>query len=291
MPLEQTPDLPFKRIGRGKVRDIFDIGQYLLIIATDRVSAFNFELQPVIPGKGIILNQLALYWFEQTKGICANHLPENHTELIAKHLKDFPDLVQRAMIVRKCKVLPIEAIVRFHLTGSAYIEYQHCGSVQAQQLPLGLREFQKLPHPLFTPTEKSDNDRPLTLEEYASLIDEPLASEIHNKSIELATYAAKNAVTKGLILADCKLEYGLDSDNKLTLIDEAFTPDAARFWRKTNLEIDNPKSLDKQIVRDYLLAQDWDRKTTPPTLSSEIVEKVRLRYEEILKIFMPNESA
>jgi len=278
------------KLYKGKVRDVYDVGlERLLIVSTDRISAFDFVLPSEIPQKGKILNQISLFWFEKTKNIIKNHLISSDIDeinsLTGLNLDKY--YIDRTVLVYKAKRIDFECIVRGYITGSGWKEYLKNGTICGIKLPDGLKEAQKLPKPIFTPTTKADkgHDENITFEEMAEKIGENLALTIKNKSIELYNFAHNYLLEKGIILADTKLEFGLLED-ELILIDELFTPDSSRFWDlKTYKEGISHESYDKQFVRNWLLKSGWDAKTTPPPkLPQEIIDKTAEKYNEIKKI-------
>jgi phosphoribosylaminoimidazole-succinocarboxamide synthase len=286
--LLKEADLPLPLFIRGKVRDTYDLGNHLLIIATDRISAFDFVLPSAIPHKGFVLNQLSVFWFRQTAEIMANHLVEaiedTHsldTYLPAEDRFHYPAyLVGRSMVVKKIKRLPIECVVRGYLVGSGWAEYQQCGKVAGFSLPRGLKESQKLPEPLFTPTTKAEtgHDLPITMEEIIKLVGEKKAGEIEAKSIAIYNYAREYAAKRGIIIADTKMEFGLDAD-RLILIDELLTPDSSRIWDAALYQVGQAQpSYDKQPLRDWLVASGWDKEPPAPPLPPDVAAATSRQY-------------
>jgi len=283
-------NLPLPLFIRGKVRDTYDLGNLLLIIATDRISAFDVVLPCGIPNKGLVLNQLSAFWFNKTKSLVPNHLVEAVDDvrcldsyLPAKSRFPYPSyLVGRSMVVKKVKRIPVECVVRGYISGSAWAEYQQYGTIPGIPLPKGLQESQELPHPLFTPTTKAEtgHDQPLTIEEIKRLLGEALAEELKEKSLAIYSYAREYARTRGIIIADTKMEFGLDND-KLILIDELLTPDSSRFWDASQYKLGQSQpSYDKQPVRDWLVQAGWDKEPPAPRLSPEVIEATTKRYEQ-----------
>ena len=273
---------------RGKVRDTYDLGDYLLIVATDRISAFDVVLPQGIPDKGKVLNQLSVFWFEKTRAIIPNHMekPVDSIESVKKYLPGkivLPDDIKyRSMIVRKLGRLNIECVARGYISGSAWSEYKQSGTVNGMKLPGGLKESQKLSEPIFTPTTKADtgHDMPLTMDETAKLIGKDLAQQIKEKTLEVYNYARDYALEKGIIIADTKVEFGLDK-GKLVLIDELLTPDSSRFWEaKAYKAGQSQPSYDKQPVRDWLVEAGWNKMPPAPMLPVEVVEATTRRYRE-----------
>ena len=274
-------NLPIPVFGRGKVRDTYEMGDVLLIVATDRISAFDVVLPCGIPQKGLILNKLSIFWFEETKKLVPNHLIEPLEDV--KRLDDFIALkkrfkyprylVGRSMLVKKMARINIECVVRGYLAGSAWEEYKKSGIVCGYQLPKGLLESQELPEPLFTPTTKAEkgHDKPLTMNEMKEVVDATLADELKRTSLAVYTFARDYAKSKGIIIADTKMEFGLNG-NKLILIDELLTPDSSRFWDMEFYKVGQSQpSYDKQPVRDWLANSGWNREPPAPMLPSEII--------------------
>lgn len=282
--------LPLPLFIRGKVRDTYELGRELLIIATDRISAFDVVLPCGIPNKGKVLTLLSAFWFEKTKVLVPNHLLEvvNDTHHLDSYLPAagrfaYPlYLNSRSMVVKKARRIPIECVVRGYLSGLAWAEYQQAGAVSGIPLPKGLKESQKLPQPLFTPTTKAEggHDMPLSMDEVKKLVGEPLASDIKDKSLTIYRYAREYAITRGIIIADTKFEFGLYHD-KLILIDELLTPDSSRFWDIELYKVGQPQdSYDKQPVRDWLTHTGWNKEPPAPMLPEEVIEMTSQRYRE-----------
>jgi phosphoribosylaminoimidazole-succinocarboxamide synthase len=276
--LLQVEGLPYPRIASGKVRDIFAVGDSeLLLIASDRLSAFDVVLPDGIPGKGIILTQISLYWFEETRNLIANHLVPDHDARLAEALKGHESLIPRSMLVRRLKTLPIEAVARGYLSGSGWRNYLLTGKLFGLPVPSGLRESEKLPVPLFTPTTKAaggDHDEPMTQEEGAALLGKARYEEVRDLSLELFALGTAFARRAGLILADTKFEFGTDESGKLFLADEVLTPDSSRFWPIERYAPGGPQpSFDKQYVRDYLETLAWDKTPPGPALTPEVISQ------------------
>jgi phosphoribosylaminoimidazole-succinocarboxamide synthase len=276
------PSLPFRHLGSGKVREIFDLGDALLLVATDRLSAFDVILPDGIPGKGILLTQLSLWWFEQTRDLIVNHLlPDQAGEFARRGLLD-RDLQLRSMVVRKLKPLPIECVVRGYLAGSGWSSYQKSGDVCGHRLPPGLRQAERLPSPLFTPTTKApkgQHDAPMTDAEGVATLGATRYAEV--KAISLALYQRGHdlAARAGMILADTKFEFGTDDAGRLHLIDEALTPDSSRYWPAESYAPDqSPPSYDKQFVRDHLLSLRWNQQPPAPRLPVDVITRTRDKY-------------
>lgn len=286
-PVLMTTALPLPLFIRGKVRDTYDLGDYLLIVATDRISAFDVVLPVGIPYKGLVLNQLSIFWFDKTRNIVPNHVEAdvNRPEVIASYYRhdvsSLPDyLARRSMIVRKLERLPVECVARGYLSGSGWSEYQKSGSVCGISLPPGLRESQKLPEPIFTPTTKADtgHDLPLTMSEVENLIGKDTARQIKDKCLAVYRFAHDYALEKGIIIADTKMEFGIDK-GKITLIDELLTPDSSRFWEASQYIVGQSQpSYDKQPVRDWLSASGWDKTPPAPPLPPDVVTATARRY-------------
>jgi len=283
-------DLPLPLFFRGKVRDTYDLGDLLLIVATDRISAFDVVLPCGIPSKGLVLNQLSAFWFNQTKDLVPNHLIEAVDDvhrldayLPPKSRFAYPSyLAGRSMVVKKVKRIPVESVVRGYLSGSAWEEYQQYGTVSGLPLAKGLKESQELPQPLFTPTTKAEtgHDQPLGMDEIKRLMGEALAEEMKQKSLAIYSYAQGYALARGIIIADTKMEFGLD-DDRLILIDELLTPDSSRIWDAELYKVGQSQpSYDKQPVRDWLTESGWNKEPPAPMLPSEVIEATTQRYEQ-----------
>lgn len=273
---------------RGKVRDIYDLGDSLLIVATDRISAFDVLLPTPIPDKGKILTLMTLFWLDYLKDIVENHLITANIEEYPPVLKTYKDVLKdRSMIVKKAQVLPVECIVRGYITGSAWREYLEKGEVCGIELPKGLKESEKLPAPIFTPSTKATlgkHDINISFEEMSQLIGDELSEKIKDISLLLYEKAAKYAEDRGIIIADTKFEFGL-YEGRLILVDEVLTPDSSRFWPKDEYEPGKPqKSFDKQFIRDWLKNSGWKEGTPPPSIPQEIVEKTREKYLQALRL-------
>ncbi|WP_353683295.1 phosphoribosylaminoimidazolesuccinocarboxamide synthase [Thermodesulfovibrio sp. 3907-1M] len=276
-----------KFLRRGKVRDIYEIDDYLLIVATDRVSAFDVVLPTGIPGKGKVLTQISLFWFNKVKDIVENHIISADVSEFPEPLKKYRGVLEgRSMLVKKAKPLAVECIVRGYITGSGWKDYQKTGMVCGIKLPEGLIESQKLPEPLYTPSTKAEkgHDINISFDETVKILGEETARKIKELSIAIYKRASEIAEKKGIIIADTKMEFGFYGDS-LILIDELLTPDSSRFWSIKDYVPGKPQdSYDKQIVRDYLISIKWDKKPPAPELPEEIVKKTAERYEEIFRI-------
>jgi len=272
---------------KGKVRDIYDLGDTLLIVATDRVSAFDVVLPTGIPDKGKVLNQLSLFWFRAMADIVKNHVLESDVDRYPAAVRKYADELRgRSMIVRKAKPFPAECVVRGYLAGSGWTEYREKGTVCGVRLPADLRESERLPESIFTPTTKAEtgHDEAVSMEQLRELLGDRQAEELKSLSIMIYNRAAAFAETKGILIADTKFEFGI-ADGETILIDEALTPDSSRFWSAKDYKPGKGQdSFDKQIVRDYLNTLDWDKTYPGPGLPPEIIEKTAGRYREIFEI-------
>ncbi len=283
-PVLQTK-LSLPLLHSGKVRDIFDINdETMLIVATDRLSAFDVIFDQPIPKKGLILTSVANYWFKKTEHIIPNHLTKISLEEVLSK-EEAAQLKGRAIVVKKLKPLPIEAVVRGYLIGSGWKEYLSSGSVCSIPLPPGMRLAQKLEAPLYTPSSKApagEHDANISFAETKLLVGDNLANKIKEKSVEIFQFAANHAINRGIIIADTKFEFGLDINGQLTLMDEVLTPDSSRFWPKAEYQVgSSPKSYDKQIVRDYVETLDWNKAPPAPILPNDILIKTAKKYEEV----------
>jgi phosphoribosylaminoimidazole-succinocarboxamide synthase len=283
-------DLPIPLFIRGKVRDTYELGKNLLIIATDRISVFDVVLPTAIPDKGRVLNLLSAFWFEKTKNLLPNHLVEvvNDTKTFDKYLPAksrfaYPDYLSgRSMIVKKAKLIPIEWVLRGYLSGSAWEEYRKSGTIGDNRMPRGLQESQELPEVLFTPTTKAEtgHDMPITMDKVKDIIGNSIATEMKEKSLAIYNLAREHARARGIIIADTKMEFGLDN-SKLILIDELLTPDSSRFWDAEKYKVGQSQpSYDKQPARDWAAATGWNKEYPGPELTPEIVRATTTRYRE-----------
>ena len=273
---------------RGKVRDIYGVDdQHLLIVQTDRLSAFDVILPSPVPGKGAILTTVSNFWFSKLGHVIPNHLSGIAPEDVVKTDADREQVKGRAFVVKRLKPLPIEAIVRGYLVGSGWKDYKKTGSLCGIALPAGLQEAQKLPEPLFTPSTKAaagEHDENISFEEVKKLLGEARAVEVRNATLALYTQAAEYALTKGIIIADTKFEFGEDTAGTLYLIDEALTPDSSRFWPADQYKVgSNPPSYDKQFVRDWLESIGWNKQPPAPAVPAEILQKTSDKYQEALR--------
>lgn len=280
-PLLKVETFPHPLVASGKVRDVFDMGDALLMVATDRISAFDVIMREGLAGKGILLTQISLYWFACVGSLVKHHLVDDHAARIAELGKNYPALEHRSMIVKKLQPLPIEAVVRGYLSGSGWKAYKKTGRLFEYLLPEGLQESNLLPEPLFTPTTKAKDghDMPIDCADAGNLIGRELFEQVHDLSIKLYKMGAEQAKAANLILADTKFEFGLDESGELYLIDEILTPDSSRYWPQQNYVPGRPQpSFDKQFVRDYLESLDWDKTPPPPPLPDEVLSGTLERY-------------
>ena len=277
--------IQYPLIHRGKVRDSFAIDdKHMLIVASDRLSAFDVVLPDPIPGKGEILTRISNFWFKRTAGIIPNHLSSIEVVDVIDDSKLVEMLRHRAVVVKRLKPLPLEAIVRGYLIGSGWQDYLESGSICNIALPQGLRQADRLPEVIFTPSNKAaagQHDVNIEFEETARLIGRPLAEQVRDISIQIYAHAVEYAAARGIIIADTKFEFGLDEDGQLRLMDEVLTPDSSRFWPEESYRPGaSPPSYDKQYVRDYLETLDWDKKPPGPTLPARIIEATAAKYRE-----------
>jgi phosphoribosylaminoimidazole-succinocarboxamide synthase len=286
----ELPDLRLLR--RGKVRDIYDLDEHLLLIATDRLSAFDVVLPDGIPGKGRVLTQISIFWFRQMEDIVSNHIEAVDVKSFPAELQKYAKILEgRSMLVKKTKPLSVECIVRGYLSGSGWKEYQKTGMVCGIKLPAGLVESSRLAEPIFTPSTKADegHDINISFDEVQKIVGGGLAQKLRETSLSIYSKAREIAERRGVIIADTKFEFGLYG-NELIIIDEILTPDSSRFWSlKDYVPGRSQDSYDKQIVRDYLMTLDWNKTYPGPALPKEIIEKTAMRYGEILKIITGRE--
>lgn len=285
-PLQKIENLRYPRVGSGKVREIFDLGDRLLLVASDRLSAFDVVLPSGIPGKGIVLTQISRFWFSLTAPLVADHLLPDQERVMTEELNLPPELLLRSMVVRKLKPLPIECVARGYLAGSGWSSYRKDATVCGHKLPPGLRESDPLPQPIFTPTTKATtgHDEPLTEAQARKLVGDTLFEQVRMLTLEIYRLGLARARAAGIILADTKFEFGQDEKGGLYLIDEVLTPDSSRFWEeKTWKPGISPPSFDKQFVRDYLQTLDWDKTPPGPVLPPEVVNGTKERYLEALR--------
>ncbi|MDX1498362.1 MAG: phosphoribosylaminoimidazolesuccinocarboxamide synthase [Woeseiaceae bacterium] len=280
------PELPL--IGRGKVRDIYSVDDdHLLIVTTDRLSAYDVVMPDPVPGKGRILTRISRYWFRMMADLVDNHLTPREVGDVLQDRDLAARLAERSLVVRRLKPLPIEAVVRGYLIGSGWRDYESRGGVCGIPLPPGLRQAERLPETLFTPATKAEagaHDENIDFDRVADLIGAALAERVRDLSIAIYERAATHALDRGIIIADTKFEFGTDDAGRLYLIDEVLTPDSSRFWPLDSYAVGtSPPSFDKQFVRDYLDTLDWNRKAPGPELPQDILEQTRRKYEEALE--------
>lgn len=282
--IAQTHFPKLKFLKRGKVRDLYAVKDYLLLVATDRISAFDVIMPDPIPGKGEILNKMSLFWFKKMEDIIGNHVVSADAADFPEECAPYAETLQgRSMLVQKATPLPVECIVRGYLSGSGWQEYRQGQSVSGVKLPAGLKESCRLPQPIFTPTTKApqgEHDSPITRSEMEDVISPEITERVIQKALAIYERAAAIALKAGIIIADTKMEFGLIG-KKLILIDELLTPDSSRFWPADDYEEGRPqKSFDKQFLRDYLLSIAWNQKPPAPELPPDIIGKTRAKYEE-----------
>lgn len=270
---------------KGKVRELYDLGEHYLIVVTDRISAFDYVLEPAVPDKGNVLNRLSAFWFERTKELIPNHVIHTDVDRLGEVVPEAhrEALRNRIMVTRKAQRIDIECVVRGYVTGGGWRQYESGGAINGIQLPAGLRKNAKLEQPIFTPAAKNDvgHDEDISFETMAGMVGAELAEQLRSRTLELYGFARDYCEERGIILADCKLEFGL-VDGKLIVIDEMFTPDASRFWAKENYALDiEIDSMDKEPVRTYLAGSDWDKNSQPDPLPLQVVEETTRRYRDI----------
>ncbi|PTN56181.1 phosphoribosylaminoimidazolesuccinocarboxamide synthase [Stenotrophomonas panacihumi] len=290
------PGLPLRH--RGKVRDVFDIprerlpadappGDYLLMVATDRLSAFDVVLPDPIPGKGEMLCQVSNFWFKKTEHLMPNHLTGIDVASVLPDGVDKALYAKRAVVTRKLKPVPVEAIARGYLIGSGWKDYQRTGKVSGIELPDGLRQAQKLPEPIFTPSTKAavgDHDENIDFDAMVKTVGAELAERVRDATLRIYRFAADFAAERGILLADTKFEFGTDADGRLYIMDEMLTPDSSRYWPADQYEVGtSPPSYDKQFVRDYLETLDWNKTAPGPALPAEVISRTRAKYAEALE--------
>jgi phosphoribosylaminoimidazole-succinocarboxamide synthase len=285
------PGLPPPR--RGKVRDVYDLGDRLLVVATDRISAFDVVLSPGIPGKGAVLTQLSTFWFRKFGTLVPNHLVETDAAAFPAGLSPHAGLLAgRSVLVKKCRVVPFECVARGYLAGSGWKDYRKTGAVCGVPLPAGLVEASRLPEPVFTPATKAESghDENVSFEIMASAIGHELAARLRDLTLAIYSAAASYAVDRGVIVADTKFEFGLDEDGSVVWIDEALTPDSSRFWPAHSWHVGgSPPSFDKQFVRDWLESSGWDKSSPAPVLPADVVAGTLARYVEAFRVLTGDE--
>jgi len=288
--IARTDFKDLKFINRGKVRDLYEVDEFLLIVATDRISAFDVIMPNAIPGKGRILTQISSFWFHEMEDIVENHLISTRVEEFPEQCRPYEEgLRDRSMLVKKAVPLPVECIVRGYIAGSGWKDYCDGKPVSGVVLPEGLKESSRLSEPIFTPSTKAEDgehDAPIAKEEMENIIGRDLTEKVIDISMKVYSRASETAEKKGIIIADTKMEFGI-LDNKLILIDELLTPDSSRFWPSDDFEEGrSQKSFDKQFLRDYLLSTKWDKRPPAPELPQDIIEKTKEKYEEALKYIL-----
>lgn len=271
-------------LNRGKVRDIYAVGkEHLLIVATDRISAFDVILPDPVPGKGAVLTSVSNFWFERMRGQVANHLSNKSLEEVLTE-EEAAQVAGRATLVKKLAPLPIEAIVRGYIIGSGWKDYQKTGQVCGIELPEGLQQAEQLPEPIYTPSTKAemgDHDENISYAATVELVGEDIAAQVRDIAVSIYKQAAEYARTRGIIIADTKMEFGLDENDQIVLVDEVLTPDSSRFWPADEYQTGiSPPSFDKQYVRDYLETLDWDKKAPGPELPAEVIQNTADKYRE-----------
>jgi len=272
---------------RGKVRDIYDLNDKLLIVTSDRISAFDVIMNDSIPDKGKVLTQISLFWFDKMKSIIPNHLLTAEVSQMPEICQPYASsLEKRTMLVKKAKPLPVECVVRGYISGSGWKSYQNDGTICGIQLPKGLKQSDALPEPIFTPStkaEQGEHDENITFEAVINMIGKSTAEKIRDLSLEIYQEGRKYANEKGIIIADTKFEFGFLDNGELVLIDEVLTPDSSRFWPKDQYQPGGPQvSFDKQFMRDHLEQLDWNKKAPPPELAQDIIDKTREKYIEAM---------
>jgi phosphoribosylaminoimidazole-succinocarboxamide synthase len=277
-----------KRIHQGKVRDIYEVdAEHMLIVTTDRLSAFDVVMPDPVPGKGALLTRISQFWFDRTRHIVPNHTTDYPLARAVPNDQERAAIFDRSMIVKRLRALPIEAVVRGYLIGSGWRDYQETGEVCGIRLPAGLEQAQRLPEPLFTPASKAEigaHDENIDYERVVALVGRGIAEQVRASALALYAFAAEHARARGIIIADTKFEFGVDEAGHLTLIDEALTPDSSRFWPVDTYRVGtSPPSFDKQFVRDYLETLTWNKRAPGPHLPAHIIERTAAKYAEALQ--------
>jgi phosphoribosylaminoimidazole-succinocarboxamide synthase len=291
--VSETNLVHFLLINRGKVRDVYEVDEnHLLLVATDRISAFDCVMPNQVPRKGEVLTQISAFWFNKLKNISKNHLVTADFDEMPYEIKNYPELKGRSTLVRKAKVFPVECVVRGYLEGSGWKDYQITGEVCGNKLPKNLKQCEKLPEPIFTPATKAESghDVNVDVQTFTQIIGEDNAEILKKRTLEIYQAASEYALTRGIIIADTKFEFGIDADGQILLIDEVLTPDSSRFWSVETYEPGKAQlSFDKQFVREYLETLDWNKQQPAPELPSEIVEATTSRYLEAYKLLTGKE--
>jgi phosphoribosylaminoimidazole-succinocarboxamide synthase len=290
-PIFQTSLHSLQLANRGKVRDIYTVDdQHLLIVTTDRLSAFDVVFPTPVPDKGKLLTEISNFWFAKTARIIPNHLTDIKLQDVLVDEHEYQSVAGRAIVVKKLRALPVEAIVRGYLIGSGWKDYQNSGNVCGIQLPLGLQMAEQLSEPIYTPSSKAEighHDENILYQNTVELLGNDLAAEIRDVSLKIYTEAADYAYRKGIIIADTKFEFGLDETGRLHLIDEVLTPDSSRFWPVEDYQMGiSPPSFDKQYVRDYLETLDWNKQPPAPDLPAEVIEKTSEKYKRVARLLI-----
>lgn len=289
----ETNAINLSLVHRGKVRDVYEVDErHLLLVATDRISAFDCVMPTPIPQKGVILTELSTFWFERLQHLTAHHLVTADFDQMPESVRQTGDLRGRSTLVRKTKVFPVECVIRGYLEGSGWKDYQATGEICGHKLPLGLRQGDKLPHPIFTPATKAaaGHDENITEAEFARIVGAQSAARLSSLSLEIYREASEYALTRGIIIADTKFEFGLDEDENILLIDEVLTPDSSRFWSVENYAPGKSQaSFDKQFVRDYLETLDWNKQPPAPPLPDRVVERTVSRYSDAYRLLTGKE--
>jgi phosphoribosylaminoimidazole-succinocarboxamide synthase len=288
-PVFETQLTGLELLHRGKVRDVYALGDDLmLLVATDRLSAFDVVLPDPIPEKGRVLTEISNFWFARTAHIVANHLADRRVEDFVSDPVERQMLRHRAVVVRRLRALPVEAVVRGYVIGSGWKDYQRTGAICGVRLPAGLKQADPLPEPIFTPATKAavgEHDENVPFEQVAETIGRELAEQVRRNALALYAFAAEHALRRGIIIADTKFEFGVDGHDRLVLIDEALTPDSSRFWPVASYQPGtSPPSFDKQYVRDYLETLDWNKRAPGPRLPAEVIRRTTANYLEALRL-------
>lgn len=275
---------------KGKVRELYDLGEHYLIVVTDRISAFDYVLQPPVPGKGSVLNRLSAYWFGITEALQPNHVVHTDVARLGQFVTEPETLKDRIMVARKAERIDIECIVRGYITGGGWRQYTTTGAINGIMLPAGLRKNEPFPQPLFTPSAKNDigHDEDITFGQMEQTVGAELSAQLRERSLKLYRFAHEYCEQRGIILADCKFEFGI-IDGEIIVIDELFTPDSSRFWAKDNYALDiEIDSMDKEPVRQYLANSGWDKNSEPDPLPSDVVAETSRRYKDIYNRLIGN---
>jgi len=278
------PDLKLAK--RGKVRDVYDVGEYYLIVSTDRLSAFDVIMSQGIPQKGKVLTKISEFWFNETKNIVRNHVVSTFVDEYPVECRKYKEEIEdRSMLVKKAEVIPIECIVRGYISGSGWNDYKKTGQISGIDLPSDLQESEKLPEPIFTPSTKAeigDHDENISIDQAEKIIDKESLKEVKKATLDVYNHASNYALKKGIIIADTKMEFGL-IDDEVILVDELLTPDSSRFWPEESYKVgETQQSYDKQFVRNYLLSINFNKQPPPPHLPEEIIQKTSEKYLEVL---------